>query len=227
MRKGVNQPMNKFKTIALLFSLLFVCSCKSPATGIVWNIDNLNSIAGCKTTYLGSPKVIDTDKGRAVEFDGVKDGILVDILPIAGAGKFTLEIVFRPDANGLKEQRFLHLQENDSNSRTLIETRLTNDNKWYIDTYIETEKGKQALMNPANTHPVGQWYSASLVYDGREMRHYINGIQEMSKTLDFRPLNPGKTSIGVRMNKVYWFKGAVRKVRFTKDVLKPEELLKP
>jgi len=219
--------MNKFKTIALLFSLLFVCSCTSSPKSIVWNIDNTNSIAGCKTTCLGSPKVIDTDKGKAVEFDGKKDGILVDKLPLAGERKFTLEIVFRPDANGLKEQRFLHLQENDSESRMLIETRLTEDKKWYLDTYIQTEKGKLALINPANTHPVGQWYSASLVYDGQEMRHYINGVQEMSKTLEFRPLKEGKTSIGVRMNRVYWFKGAISKVRFTKDVLKPEELLKP
>jgi hypothetical protein len=219
--------MNKPIKFALLLSLLFFCSCTSAQKSIAWNIDNLKSIGGSETVVLGSPKIIDTDKGKAVEFDGKKDGILVDKLPLAGERKFTLEIVFRPDANGLKEQRFLHLQENDSNSRTLIETRLTDDKKWYLDTYIQTEKGKLALINPANTHPVGQWYSAALVYDGQEMRHYINGVQEMSKTLEFRPLKEGKTSIGVRMNRVYWFKGAISKVRFTKDVLKPEELLKP
>ena len=68
---------------------------------IVWDIDNTKSIAGLKTIVSGSPKVIATDKGKAVEFDGVKDGLLVESLPLAGAKKFTLEIIFRPDANGL------------------------------------------------------------------------------------------------------------------------------
>jgi hypothetical protein len=194
---------------------------------IVWDVNNIKSIGGHKTTVLGSPKVIETDKGKAVEFDGVKDGLIVNALPLAAAEKFTLEIIFRPDANGLKEQRFLHLQEDGSDSRTLIETRLPGGNLWYLDTYIQTEKGKRAMLEPKNTHQLSRWYSASLVYDGQEMRHYINGVQEMSGKLEFTPLKEGKTSIGVRMNEVYWFKGAIRQVRFTKKALEQAELLKP
>jgi len=229
--------MNKLNTLA---SLLFVASfCLVAAFGspnrensekivsIVWDVNNLKSIGGQKTAVLGSPKVIETEKGKAVEFDGVKDGLIVNALPLAAAEKFTLEIIFRPDANGLKEQRFLHLQEDGSDSRTLIETRLPGGNLWYLDTYIQTEKGKRAMLEPKNTHQLGRWYSASLVYDGQEMRHYVNGVQEMSGKLEFTPLKEGKTSIGVRMNEVYWFKGAIRQVKFTKKALDPAELLKP
>lgn len=196
-------------------------------TGIVWDIDNLESIGGHKTTILGSPEVIETSNGKVVEFDGAKDGLIVENIPLAGARKFTIEIIFRPDANGLKEQRFLHLQENHTEYRLLIETRLTDDHQWYLDTYINSAKGSQTLVEPANTHRLGQWYNATLVYDGREMRHYVNGVKEMSEKLAFGPLGEGKISIGVRINQVFWFKGAIRKVRFTRQPLEPEEFLKP
>ena len=197
------------------------------ADTIVWEIDNLNSISGHKTIVLGSPKVIETDNGKAVEFDGVKDGLLVEELPLAGAEKFTLEIVFRPDAKGPKEQRFLHLQEDGCEYRILIETRLTDNGLWYLDTYIKNAKGDKTLVKSANTHPVGQWYNATLVYDGREMRHYVNAVKEMSAELAFAPLNEGKISIGVRINQVHWFKGAIREIRFTRGILRPEEFLQP
>ena len=78
----------------------------------VWDVNNVESIGRHETTVLGSPKIIETEKGKAVEFDGVKDGFIVNALPLAGAEKFTLEVVFRPDPNGLGAQRFLHMQEN-------------------------------------------------------------------------------------------------------------------
>ena len=194
---------------------------------IAWDIDNTKSIAGLKTIVSGSPKVIVTDNGKAVEFDGTKDGLIVESLPLAGAKKFTLEIIFRPDANGLAAQRFLHLQENDSESRILIETRLPDGKNWYLDTYIKTPAGDHTLAEPANIHPAGQWYNATLIYNGQEMRHYVNGVKEMSSKLAFSPIGPGKTSIGVRINQVHWFKGAIRKIRFTPEVLPADNFIKP
>jgi hypothetical protein len=63
----------------------------------------------------------------------------------------------------------------------------------------------------------------ALVYDGRLMRHFVDGHEELSGPLAIQPLGVGKTSIGVRMNRVFWFKGAVRKVRFTPRALSPKE----
>jgi hypothetical protein len=227
--------MKKLLPSISLLSITFFCSCallspqeaRCPVGSTTWSIDNTESIAGCKTNVLGAPTVIATGKGAAVQFDGQKDGLIVQALPLAGAQKFTLEILFRPDAKGRKEQRFLHLQQDKTENRILIETRLTDDNRWYLDTYIHTPKGALALFNPQNTHPVGKWCNAALVYDGRQMSHYVNGVEEMSGALAFQPLGRGKTSIGVRMNQVFWFKGAIRQVRFTPRVLNPEDFLPP
>jgi len=227
--------MNRLVEFVAVVSVACLYSCSfnngrdgaGPAAGVLWEVDNLQSIGGRETTVLGSPEVIETGSGRAIRFAGTRDGLIVDAMPLAGARNFTLEIIFRPDADGLKEQRFLHLQENGSENRVLIETRLTGDGLWYLDTYIQTAKGGKALIEPANTHQTGKWYNATLVYDGRRMRHYVNGVQEMSADLPFSPLADGKVSIGVRMNRVFWFKGAIRKVRFTPMVLGADQFLWP
>jgi len=227
--------MNRILTVLLLFSTVSLSSCISlglwedegSITSTVWKVDNRESIGGHDTIVLGLPEVIKTEYGRAVAFSGDGDGLVVDALPLAGAKKFTLEIIFRPDPDGLREQRFLHLQQDDSESRILIETRLTDDDRWYLDTYIHTDKGSKPLYEPDQTHAVGRWYNATLVYDGRQMRHYVNRVLESSAELEFSPLKEGKTSIGVRMNRVFWFKGAVSKVRFTRRALPPEDFLSP
>ena len=222
--------MTKLAASALLLSIVFVCFCENSMADTVWDVNNLKLIGGHETTVLGSPKVIETDRGKAVEFDGVKDGLLVDALPLAGAEKFTLEVIFRPDANGLAAQRFLHMQENNSDNRILmlLETLPANKTLWYLDTYVRSAKGSGNLYKPTSRHRMGKWYNATLVYDGRQMQHYVNGVKEASEKLAFSPLSSdGKTSIGVKINQKSWFKGAIRKVRFTRRVLKPEEFLQP
>ncbi|MBN1291838.1 MAG: LamG domain-containing protein [Candidatus Latescibacteria bacterium] len=198
------------------------------SNSILWNFDNLATIGGHNITVVGSPKIIDTPDGKALEFDGEKDAVFFHAHPLKGVSTFTLEVIFRPDAGGLPEQRFFHLQENDNENRLLIETRLTEDNQWYLDTFLKSDETDQTLVDKTQTHPVGKWYSATLVFDGREMRHYVNGVKELSADIvSFTPPKEGKTSAGVRINKVYWFKGAIRTARFTPKALSPEEFLKP
>ena len=38
-----------------------------------------------------------------------------------------------------------------------------------------------------------------------------------------KPLSAGQASIGVRFNKVHWFQGAIRQIRVTPTVLKPDQ----
>src|SRR5262249_3455459 len=147
-------------------------------------------------------------------FNGEQDGLLLPGQPLKGFDVFTVEVIFRPDANGLKEQRFLHLQEEGTENRILIETRLTDDNQWFLDTYIHSDQSDQTLYAEKFPHPVGQWYQAALVFDGNQMRHYVNGVKELSSIIKFSPLRDGRASIGVRINRVHWFKGAIRTVRF-------------
>ena len=192
---------------------------------VTWVIDNLKSIGGHEVEVVGDPKVVETDKGKAVAFDGKDDGIFLNVDPVEGRGRFTVEILFRPDADGPAEQRFFHIQEDGSPNRVLLETRVPGGGKWYADTYICSGKSQAALNDPKLTHAADRWHTLALVCTGEHMTQYVDGKKELESRIAFKPHKKGRTSIGVRINKVHWFKGAVRLVRISPKALKPEELL--
>jgi Concanavalin A-like lectin/glucanases superfamily len=210
--------------IVLILALTGYGQQNGPAKSVTWKIDNLKKIGGNAVTIIGNPRVVDVSGGKAAIFDGVGDGLVVNENPIAGAQAFTLEAVFRPDANGNKEQRWFHIQQDNSENRVLLETRLVGD-QWFLDTYIRSGGNNRTLSAENFKHQVGVWYHVALVFDGTEMRHYVDGKEEMSSPLSIAPLAQGQTSIGVRMNRVYWFKGAIRKARFTAKALAPNEFM--
>jgi hypothetical protein len=195
---------------------------------LTWKFDRIDEIAGHKTTVVGNPRVIDTHKGKAIEFGGSGDALFLDVHPLAGAKTFTWEVIFRPDGDGRPEQRFFHMHQNGtSNNRLLFETRLING-KWCLDSYAKSDVGAQTLIDRAKLHPVDQWMHAAMVYDGREFRHYVNGELQGKAEVNLTPHGEGRTSIGVRINKIDWFKGAIRLSRITRNrALDPAEFLKP
>lgn len=192
---------------------------------VVWDIDNLNFIGGHPVKVVGSPRVIVTPAGKAIEFDGVGDALFIDVHPLSGVDQFTVEVIFKPYLNGPKEQRFFHMQENDSQNRVMFETRLTENNLWFLDAFIKSGEGNHVLYAEEFKHPIGSWYHAAIVVDGKTMRHYVNGVEEMRRPIVFIPQMEGQTSLGVRINKVHWYKGAIRKTRFTPQALLPEMFL--
>jgi hypothetical protein len=199
--------------------------------GVRWTFDRLENIGGYKTTVLGQPKVIASPVGKAVEFDGVDDALFIDDHPLAGAKTFTWEAIFRPDG-GQREQRWFHLSEQDpqtgadTDNRLLFEIRVVED-QWYLDSFIQAGTESKALMNRQALHPLRAWYHVASVYDGREFRNYVDGVQEGSAQLRLTPHGPGHASVGVRINKVFFFQGAVHLARFTRRALAPSEFLKP
>lgn len=197
---------------------------QTAAGPVMWKIDNLKEIGGKQAIVLGNPQVIKVPKGNAVLFDGLDEGLVVNTNPVSGARAFTIEAVFRPDAGGGAEQRWFHIQEETGDNRVLLETRLVGD-QWFLDTFIKSGENSRALFAENFKHRVGEWYHVALVYDGATMRHYVNGQEELSAPLTIRPLVGGRTSIGVRQNRVYWFKGAVSKIRFTPRALLQKELM--
>ena len=58
------------------------------------------------------------------------------------------------------------------------------------------------------------------------MRHYVNGLEELKAEVKFEPQKAGRTSLGVRLNRVSWYHGAIRQVRITPRVLEASEFLK-
>jgi hypothetical protein len=196
----------------------------------IWNIGSVDSIAGFPVIKSDLPHVIDSDVyGKVVWFDGIDDGLLVESNPLEGAVNFTIEVIFKPDSSwpANEEQRFIHFQNpaNDDR-RILIELRLTDTHQWYLDTYIKSELSSKALKLETAVHPVGQWYHAALVYDNRSMKHFVNGIEEISGTVDYLPVTSGSTSIGTRMNQISWFKGSIAILKVTHSALTPDDFIK-
>jgi hypothetical protein len=132
-----------------------------------------------------------------------------------------------PATDGSEEQRFLHFEEPEAENRTLIELRLLTGASWCLDTFLKHGEASLALIDKAALHPAGRWYVAALSWDGRTMRHFVDGVQEMSGDVAFRPHQPGRTSIGVRMNRRSWFKGRIRTIRISPEALPAGRLMKP
>jgi hypothetical protein len=166
-----------------------------------------------------------------VEFNGVDDALFVDVHPLAGAETFTWEVLFRPDLGGAPEQRFFHLSEKDpktgedTDTRMLSEIRVI-DGRWCLDSFAMAGGQSRTLIDRERLHPLGVWYRVAMVYDGHELRNYVDGVMEGSGELHLIPQGPGHSSIGVRINKVNYFKGAVALARMTRAALPPAEFLK-
>ncbi len=193
----------------------------------LWMLGSPAHLDGHEPEVLGRPKPVAGPGGRpALEFDGQGDGLVLPTHPLEGADAFTVEIEFRPDAGGLVEQRFLHLQEEGTQNRILLETRLRGD-RWFLDTFVLSGEAQQTLFAVGSHHAVGQWYCAAAVCDGQMLSHYVNGELELAGPLAWTPPGPGGTSVGVRHNRVCWFKGAIARVRFTAAALEPAALLSP
>lgn len=196
------------------------CGLAAEAATVIWQLGDVKKIGGHATEVLGAPRVSD---GAAV-FDGANDGVFVPAIPLAGATQFTIEILFSPAEGGPEAQRFFHLQDT-ADWRVMIETRLDGHGGWWLDTFLGSPKGGQPLIDPKRVHPTNQWHWAAVSYDGKTMTHFINGEKELEATnVKFGPLGQGRVSLGVRQNKVYWFKGAIRTVRFTPAALPAEKL---
>lgn len=193
---------------------------------VTWTLDRLSAIGGKRTQIFGDPKVIETEYGKAIAFDGVDDGVFVYANPLEGASQFTIEAIFRPDESGEAEQRWLHIEDAENiESRALLETRLSG-REWFLDTFLKSGDERSALYAERFKHPTGDWYHVALVYDGVDMRHYVNGDLELTGKLKMKPFGRGIVSFGVRQNKVYWFKGAILKARFSNHATAPQSFMK-
>jgi hypothetical protein len=207
---------------ALIGLAALVATAAQAAEAVVWKLDDVKKAGGLATEVVGAPRVME---GAAV-FDGKADGIFVPEIPIAGATAFTIEVLFNPAEGGPEAQRFVHVEDGNSR-RGLIEIRLDGKGAWWLDTHIRPIGGNDrglTLIEPKLTHATGRWYWVALRYDGNAMTSFVNGVQELEGAAKFEPFASGKISIGVRQNKVYWFKGAIREVRFSREALPAEKL---
>jgi hypothetical protein len=188
----------------------------------VWHFDRLDRLGNHPTTIFGKPELIETPGGKAVRFHGEPDALFVENHPLAGAETFTWEVVFRPESGGRAEQRFFHLQEIGSQHRLLFETRLMGQ-QWCLDSFAASSTGSQTLIDRSRLHALDEWHHVAMVSDGREFRHYVNHKLELAAPVRLAPQGPGRSSVGVRINKIDYFKGAVRLAIFHRRAIQPGE----
>jgi hypothetical protein len=56
------------------------------------------------------------------------------------------------------------------------------------------------------------------------MIHYVDAAKEKEGTVSLDTMTAGQISIGVRLNQVNWFRGAIKEIRFHSAALKRSAL---
>ena len=216
--------MGKHFSALMLSAVLVACAALPDGDkSTVWTLRDVTRVGSHVTEVVGAPKVAGSGADTAIVFDGQGDGLFVPANPVAGWSAFTIEVRFKPDGSGGEEQRFLHL-EDELKHRVLMETRVR-DRQWSLDTFLfQDAEHRLTLLDRTKLHPTDRWYWVALVYDGAKMSHYVNGELELAGEVAFAPMTTGRSSIGVRQNRVSWFKGAIAEVRFTPAALPAERL---
>lgn len=211
--------------LTLCFILSYCTAPKEQEDTIIWTLDNLSEIGGYQPKVLGEPQLVSDKNGTRLAFNGKSDGLVVPVNPLEGWEQFTVEILFKPDSDGPEEQRFVHFHDKRDN-RGLIETRINPDGRWALDTFLYNRSADSGLtlLDREINHSGDAWYWSALAYDGAIMTHYVNGVKELEGNIAFGPMGPGRISLGMRLNQVYWFKGQIREVRFHPKALSSEDI---
>ena len=198
-----------------------------------WKLNNLVETGGHRIQVFGNPKVVDTEIGKAVQFNGNGDMLLVDFNPIGEAKEFTVEVVFKPDACYPENTapRFIHIQDpQDPNTKQImIELRLNEKNQCYLDGYLKTDTGSLVLIDKNLVHPTGVWMHAAVTYKNNILTTYLNGEKQLSGKIGYQEMiinYTGKVAIGGRMNKISWYKGLIKTLKVTKVALEPEDFIR-
>lgn len=232
------QPLNRRSILAAGAAGLILpgCATVGPRAQVgqqLWTFDNLTTQDGRPVTVEGGPSLIDSPWGKAVKFDGVDDALFIETHPLAGASTWTIEALIRPDG-GAFEQRFMHLAETEVpvpgqllvGTRFLFEIRVV-ENEWYLDAFTKGPTYNHTLIFPEKRFPIGQWFHVAQTYDGTTYRSFVDGVLQGEAPLAFTPQGPGRSSVGVRINRVSWFNGAIREARFTPRGLTPDQFTRP
>lgn len=207
----------------------------TPVKRQTWTFDNLQTIGGHPAHLEGSPSLVDSPFGKAVQFNGVDDAIFIEDHPLAGATVWTVEAYFRPDGGPL-EQRWLYIGEPIEGAyatdplaapRIAFEIRAL-DAGWYLDAVVQCadRDNWRVLQSPDKLYPYKDWFHVAQSYDGATYRSFVNGIlQKEAPYSTYTPQGPGVASIGTRLNRKSYFRGAVRQVRFSPRCLSPRQFL--
>lgn len=222
--------MNHFFHTCAILLVLFCCSYANSQNNqlyepvvITWSLADINNKAPEGFSICGKPETVRTNFGEALHFNGRNDCIIADNNPVEGLKSFTIELLFRPDRNGKKEQRFLHFGEIDGD-RVLLETR-SNKKGWWLDSYVKSGEKQVILIDPDLIHGYDKWYHVAMVCDNGKVMSFVDGKKELEGFIDLEPVKGKNTSIGVRQNLLYWFKGSISIIKITPESISPDKFI--
>jgi len=208
-----------------IFAALLCCvtsGCAQQPT--VWTFKEPEHIGDNIIILSGAPSIVEEKTGRSMCFKGEPDAAFLDVNPIAGLGNFTIEALIKPHTAGSTEQRFLHIEDVRA-ARVLLELRIVSPQEWVLDTFLfDSPESRLTLLDRAKVHSTDEWHWVALTYDGTTMTHYVDGRRELEGPVAFRAMEQGRMSLGVRLNKVSWYQGCIREVRFTPRTLAAPQL---
>ena len=214
--------------ITIMMMMIFLLSASSPneiKPIVVWKLHDTTAVDGIKPIVLGTPQIIPENKRSALMFDGIDDGLIIPINPLKGLKHFTVEILFKPAACDSAAPRMVHIQDEEGN-RCTIELRITRQGKWYLDAFLKNGKINKGLTlyDSTRQHLCDQWYWVALMYDGNTMTQYVDAMKEKEGTIALNTMTDGQTSVGVRLNRINWFKGQISEIRFSPVALQAKFL---
>jgi len=186
-----------------------------PVAAEVWRLRAADRIGRHGALVTGAPRRAVEGGDSCLCFDGVDDGLRVASIPVAGWPVFTIEVRFKPDAKGPRAPRILHVEDEEGNRGT-IEARLTDDGGWYLDVFLKDGRtgAGVTLVDSTRVHRADGWHTVALVYDGQWISSHVDGRPELSAPLRMGPFGRGNTSVGMRLNRAYPFRGGVAEVGF-------------
>ncbi len=195
----------------------------APAT-VVWSLAEPGRVGAMTPEVAGAPRALaEAEGGPGLRFDGVGDGLWLAVNPLAEHARFTVEVLIRPEADGPREQRYFHVEDT-AGSRVLLELRLLEAGRWCLDAFLKSGEGRLVLIDRAKTHAAGRWMWVALRYDGVTASAWVDGVPQGAGAVAFPAMREGRISLGVRMDRRSWYRGAIREVRISREALPAERL---
>jgi hypothetical protein len=157
---------------------------------------------------------VGTDKGRALDFDGVNDYVIIpdsDALDITSRVSFGLWVKGSSSANRV-------LMEKGGNGSLLLQPNNSDQMYFYSGTTVETAAGiSSSIFN-------GNWNYLVVVYDGTTATLYRNGSILASRNATAVTANSSSLVIGARNGGSVAIACQVDDIRIYNRVLSPSEI---
>ena len=219
--------------LIISFAILSSFNALNAQVSETWLMNSLTQTGGHNISVLGTPELVTTEVGQAVDFSGAGERFLVTANPIGTSKEFTVEVIFKPESgepNITNQPRFIHIQDpaDPTAKRIMLEIRVIPNGRFYFDAFMLTDKANTTVADTSLTYPCNAWIHAAITYRNDSLSIWVNGTRILTGMVgynnDLLGANP-KVSIGARQGDQYYFAGMIKAIRFTQAVIPPQNFM--